>query len=463
MGMAGFRTGEGILGKAGSKCGSDLGSLGRPAQPPTCPECDSSRVWKDGLRHKNIDVCTDVDTNACTNVVQRWICRDCGYRFSNPQPYKSTNVSNVPNTPKEPMDPFANDKSLKQHTASRQVCAEGIDLAALESRKEVGQWEATEKTEKADMKGKIVEFLWYMKKQGYDEDTISMYGELLGVLLKRGAQIFNSENVKETIAVQDTWGPSRKSNAVKAYSLFLKMLGQTWQKPKYKIPQTLPFIPMEPEIDGLIGCCSLQMGTFLQAAKETAGRRGEVFGLKWTDIDLVTNTIRITPEKGSNPRIFRISMKLANMLSRLPRGNTQKVWIYKNSRYLDKQFRRQRKKALGKLVNPRIRQIHFHTLRHWKATMLYHETKDVLYVKQFLGHKSIENTLKYIQLEQALFQNMSEDFICKVAKTLKDATELIEAGFEYVTDMEGCKLFKKRQTSYVGASATEKGSSASMV
>jgi len=59
---------------------------------------------------------------------------------------------------------------------------------------------------------------------------------------------------------------------------------------------------------------------------------------------------------------------------------------------------------------------------------------------------SIENTLKYIQLEQDLFQNKSEEFICKVAKTLKEATELIEDGFEYVTDMDDNKLFKKGKT-----------------
>jgi len=343
-------------------------------------------------------------------------------------------------------------------------------LVTVETRKEERAAGATTTTvpTKADIKGKIVEFLWWMKKQGYDEDTIAMYSELLDVLLKRGAHIYDPESVKEVIAMQESWGQSRKSNAVKAYSLFLTMQGLTWEKPKYKVPETLPFIPAEIEIDDLIACCSRQMGTFLQTLKETAARRGETFSLKWTDIDLATSTIRITPEKGSNSRIFRISMKLAKMLSTLPRtGNSQKVWIYKNVYYADKQFRRQRKKAAEKLVNPRILQIHFHTLRHWKATILYHKTKDVLYVMQFLGHKKIENTLKYIRLEQALFQNMPEEFICKAAKTLKEAAELIEAGFEYVTDMDNCKLFRKKKTTLAltsaGSSAGEKGSSASLV
>jgi len=28
--------------------------------------------------------------------------------------------------------------------------------------------------------------------------------------------------------------------------------------------------------------------------------------------------------------------------------------------------------------------------------MLYHQTKDILYVKDFLGHKSIDNTMIYV-------------------------------------------------------------------
>ena len=38
-----------------------------------CPVCGSKRVWRDGLRYL---------TNG--EEVQRYICRDCGYRFSDP-------------------------------------------------------------------------------------------------------------------------------------------------------------------------------------------------------------------------------------------------------------------------------------------------------------------------------------------------------------------------------------------
>lgn len=108
---------------------------------------------------------------------------------------------------------------------------------------------------------------------------------------------------------------------------------------------------------------------------------------------------------------------------------------------------RQTRKSLAKKPdNPRIERIPFHTLRHWKGTMLYHKTKDPLHVQQFLRHESIKNTMIHINIERSLFQSGSDDeFHVKTAKTLDEAYELLKVGFEYVTDMENVKIFKKRK------------------
>jgi hypothetical protein len=60
---------------------------------------------------------------------------------------------------------------------------------------------------------------------------------------------------------------------------------------------------------------------------------------------------------------------------------------------------------------------------------------------QMLGHRNIQNTLVYTHL----INNESDQFTCKVAKTVEEATDLVESGFEYVTDIEGLKLFRKRK------------------
>lgn len=50
----------------------------------------------------------------------------------------------------------------------------------------------------------------------------------------------------------------------------------------------------------------------------------------------------------------------------------------------------------------------------------------------------------YIQLEEALFQGENE-YISKVARTEKEILSLIDVGFEYVTEFEGAKIFRKRK------------------
>ncbi len=62
-----------------------------------------------------------------------------------------------------------------------------------------------------------------------------------------------------------------------------------------------------------------------------------------------------------------------------------------------------------------------------------------------LGHKSIKNTLKYIQLEEAIYSPNNDEFICKAASNMKEAQTLIEIGFEYVCEIDNVKLFKKRK------------------
>jgi integrase len=92
----------------------------------------------------------------------------------------------------------------------------------------------------------------------------------------------------------------------------------------------------------------------------------------------------------------------------------------------------------------RINKISFKTFRHWKATMEYHRTKDLVHVQRLLGHKNVKNTLVYVTLTETLFKSQKH-YVSKVATNVKDACEWVEAGFEYVTGEydDGGKIFRK--------------------
>ena len=57
------------------------------------------------------------------------------------------------------------------------------------------------------------------------------------------------------------------------------------------------------------------------------------------------------------------------------------------------------------------------------------------------AHKNIKNTLVYTQL--VTFED--DNYTCKAAANVKEASELIEAGYEYICDMDNIKLFRKRK------------------
>mgnify|MGYP003878351593 CR=1 FL=1 len=84
------------------------------------------------------------------------------------------------------------------------------------------------------------------------------------------------------------------------------------------------------------------------------------------------------------------------MLNGLPKHS--KSVFGANSDAMRKSFQRQRKRMAAKLKNSRLLQISFHTFRHWKATMEYHKTRDILHVMQMLGHRNIQNTLISVSL-----------------------------------------------------------------
>ena len=131
------------------------------------------------------------------------------------------------------------------------------------------------------------------------------------------------------------------------------------------------------------------------------------------------------------------------MLQALPK-EFDRIFGHVNSKTPSVCLAQQRKKIAIKLANPRIAKIHFHLIRHWFATMEYYKNKNMRDVQRKLGHKSLLNTEIYVNLEEAMFE-VSDDYIVKAALTIEEARKLLEIGFEYVTDMDGKKLFRKNK------------------
>ena len=108
-----------------------------------CPQCSSSRLYKDGLRYLGSG-----------DKVQRWLCRDCGLRFSEGLPLKRNRYWQL-------------NRANGLHT-DNQICAlkDAKNLATAENIKTAGV------SPQADAKGQIVTFSFWLLKQGYSQQPL---------------------------------------------------------------------------------------------------------------------------------------------------------------------------------------------------------------------------------------------------------------------------------------------------
>jgi len=295
---------------------------------------------------------------------------------------------------------------------------------------------------KNSIRSNIINYGLHMKANGRADSTIKRSLDILTRLSKM-CNLDNTQETKLTLANLH-WKNSTKNITARVLQRYYKFTGTPFERPKYQEENTLPFIPTEEELNILISSGYNRTATRLQTLKETGARIGELDKLKWIDIDFKRKTIHITAEKGSNSRILPISPRLIDMLNRHPRKNDKVFQSPKEN--FRKTFEALRKRAIIKLNIPRLKAIHLHTFRHWKGTMEYHKTKDIIHVKTVLGHKNIESTMKYINIESALFLNTSDEYTSKVATNEEEAQQLIENGFEYVlTTPNQLMIFRKRK------------------
>jgi integrase len=289
----------------------------------------------------------------------------------------------------------------------------------------------------------LVNVLWWMKKQGYAESTIEATGKRLRNL-KKNCDLNDPESVKGYVANKKCTN-GFKETLIETYDFLMRSTGAKWDKPFYDRYDKLPKIPSEQRINMLISYASKRMALFLSMSRDLGSRPIELTWLKVKDINLENGTVNITSAKHCVGRVLKIKATTLDMLKQyINKKNLNlddRIFPVKSSS-VSESYRKLRRNLSEKLQDPVFRTIRLYDFRHFKASMEDHKSKDLLYVKSILGHKDLRTTLRYVQL---LGDLGNDEYTCKAAKTLEEATALIEAGFEYVTEMDGIKLFKKRK------------------
>ena len=228
-----------------------------------------------------------------------------------------------------------------------------------------------------------------------------------------------------------------------AYERYTRYNEIFWKKPCIKRSSSPPYVPTTEETAILIANAGTKYSMILSVLRDTGMRPIELERSKLKWFDLQRGMVNIETAKGGNPRSLKLKTETLSMLKTYIAKNNFNLndGIFPPVKTMRSVYTKIRKRTAKKLEKPELLRISMYSFRHYFATMLYHKTKDILLVKQQLGHKRIENTLIYTHLV-----NFQEDeYTARTAKTTEEALKLIEAGFEYVTEMEGLKIFRKRK------------------
>jgi integrase len=234
---------------------------------------------------------------------------------------------------------------------------------------------------------------------------------------------------------------SHKDGLVKAYNHYAQFYRLDYVKPKFRCEKKLPRVPTKEAIMTVISASSRKYATIFKVLMETGVMPFELANVTLKDIDLDKGTLAVRGFKGHSSRAFKLrNDTLARLREYLRVYYREKP--FPDARWMGCVWRRIRNRVAEKFKDPSIKSIRLYDLRHFYATMLYHKTKDILLVKQQLGHKKIETTLIYTQLVQF---SEEDEFHSATAKTVDEAAKLVEQGFDFVTDVDGVKLFRKRK------------------
>lgn len=131
-------------------------------------------------------------------------------------------------------------------------------------------------------------------------------------------------------------------------------------------------------------------------------RISELTNIRVQNINFSENTI-VIKGKGNQERLVYLSSKCMNKLQTYINDNNIQNYVFNLSirtiEYIVK-------KAF-KLADI-DEKYSAHTLRHTSATLMYKQTKDILLVKKFLGHKSLESTQVYTHIYNEDVKNAVE-------------------------------------------------------
>jgi len=157
----------------------------------------------------------------------------------------------------------------------------------------------------------------------------------------------------------------------------------------------LRFLSIE-ECQRLIECCHKDLKPIVVVALNTGMRRGEIFNLMWTQIDLRHGFILLDTSKNGERREIPINTTLEYLFKEMQQRSVKSEYVFAGK--TGKPLTDIKKGFHTALRRAGIHDFRFHDLRHTFASQLVMAGIDITSVKELLGHKSLTMTMRYSHL-----------------------------------------------------------------
>jgi integrase/recombinase XerD len=279
----------------------------------------------------------------------------------------------------------------------------------------------------AQNQGLVADYLAHLRARHYapamQEATIRAL-KSFAVLMPAARQITLYQDLAQTTPGDiDTWieasfhqplAPgtiATRLRVVQGFFIFLRDQGYVAQSPirlprhHILVPQELPRPMAEDEVIAFFRVIdALRDRTMFLLMLRCGLRVGEVSRLRWSALDLAQGTVRIDDSKGHVDRVVYLAPDVAKALRQwqglqragapyvFPSRGTRKGIAALTARQIRNLMTRYRKLAgVTKAYSP-------HSLRHTFATQLLNAGASLEVVKELMGHRSLDVTLRYTQL-----------------------------------------------------------------
>jgi len=240
-----------------------------------------------------------------------------------------------------------------------------------------------------------------------------------------------------------------KRRFLETYGIFCEANQIPYDKPKLRYQPPIPLIPTTKDVNAIISSASLKYSCILKIMSEIAVEGAELHRTHISQIDKEEGKISINGTKGHANGVYKLKSQTADMLRQYLAKRPDQEYPFPTPKALGQNFRKIRARTAIKLSKPSLRHVLLKNFRNYAGAIFYKTkgNKDPIATMRFMRHKCLETTMHYLR---AINLDEPEEYTTRTiqlgtSNTQKEIIELLDSGYQYITDADGYKYFRKRK------------------